>query len=74
MSGSSHGRGRPCGAYAILKRWYLHVYAWVPNPSRTDMEKFRGNFQTLYQREDLYPLGLPLAKHVDPDKVNVKIP
>ena len=40
----------PRGADAILKHWYLHVSARAPNPSWTDMEKVRGDLQTLYQR------------------------
>ena len=38
------------------------------------MEKFRGDFQTLYQKEEPYTPGLPLATHIDPAKVNYKIP
>ena len=38
------------------------------------MEKVRGYFQTLYQKEDPNPHGLPLATHVDPAKVNDDIP
>ena len=64
----------PCRAYNILIRWYQHVSARAPNPSQIDMKKFRGDFQTLYQREDLHPPGLPLATHADPDKVNYEVP
>ena len=64
----------PRGAYAILKRWYLHVSVLAPNPSRTDMHNFRGYFQALYQREETHTPGLPLATHVDPDQVNYEIP
>ena len=64
----------PRRAYAILKRWYWNVSARAPNPSQTDMENVRGYFQTLYQREEPHPPGLPLAKHVDPDKLNDNIP
>ena len=42
----------PHRAYAVLKHWYRHTSAHAPNPYRTDMEKVRGEFQTLYQRED----------------------
>ena len=46
----------------------------APNPSRTDMEKVRGDFQTLYQREETHTPGLPLLTHVDPAKLNDEIP
>ena len=45
------GGADPRGAYAILKRWYWHASAQLPNPSWTDIEKVRGGFQTLYHRE-----------------------
>ena len=61
-------------AYAILKRSYRHVSAWAPNPSRTDMEKVTGDLQTLYQREEPHPPGLPMAIHMDSSKVNDDIP
>ena len=64
----------PPGAYDILKRWYLHASMQAPNPSRTDMEKVREDFQTLYKREEPQHLGLPLDTHVDPSKANDKIP
>ena len=38
------------------------------------MEKVRGDFQTLYQREETHPPGLLLATHVNLDKVNEEIP
>ena len=38
------------------------------------MEKVRGDFQTLYQREEPHPPGLPLETHVDLAKVNDEIP
>ena len=38
------------------------------------MKKVRGDFQTLYQREDPHPPSLPLSTHIDPSKVNDKIP
>ena len=38
------------------------------------MEKVRGILHTLYQREDPNPPGLPVETHVDPVKVNEKIP
>ena len=63
----------PHGAYTILKRWYRHTPIRTPNPSRIDMEKVRGDFQTLYQREEPQPPGLPLATHVNPDEVNDKV-
>ena len=62
------------GAYGILKRWYQHASTRATNPSLTDMEKFGGEFQTLYQREEPHPPGLQLATHVDPSKVNDAIP
>ena len=45
----------PHRAYNILKRWYQHTLARAPNPSRTDMEKVREDFQTFYQREEPLP-------------------
>ena len=60
----------PRGAYAIPKPWYCHAYAQAPKPSQTDMEKVRGDFHNPYKREEPHPPGLPLATHVDPDKVN----
>ena len=44
------------------------------NPSRTDMDKVRGELNILYQREEPQPPGLPLETHVDPAKVNDDIP
>ena len=38
------------------------------------MKKVGGDYQTLYQREEPHPLGLPLATHADPSKVNNEIP
>ena len=67
------GGSDSCGAYAILKRWYHHASAQAPNTSRTDMEKVRGYFQTLYQMEEPHTPGLPWATHVDPSKVNKDI-
>ena len=60
--------------YTILKLWYQHASAWALNPSWMDMEKVRGDFQTLYQREETQPPGLHLATHVDPAKVKDNIP
>ena len=61
----------PCGAYAILKRWYRHASARAPTPSRTDMEKVGGGgVHNLYQREVSRPPGLPLLTRVNPSKVN----
>ena len=48
--------------------------AQVPNPSQTDMEKVRGDFHTLYQREEPHLPVLPLTTHVNPAKVNDDIP
>ena len=62
------------GAYVTLKRWYRHASMWAPNSSRKDIDKVRGDFQTLYQREELHPPGLTLDTHVDPAKVNDDIP
>ena len=42
--GPDMGGADPCGAYAILKRWYRHVSTRAPNPSQTDMENSRGDF------------------------------
>ena len=38
------------------------------------MENFRGGFQNLYHREEPHTPGLPLATHIDPDKVKEEIP
>ena len=38
------------------------------------MKKVRGDFQTLYQREEPHTPGLPLATHVDLDEVNNDVP
>ena len=70
----SMGGTNPCGAYAVLKRWYRHASTRVPNPSWMDMDKVRGDFQTLYQREEPHPPGLTLATYVNPVQVNDKIP
>ena len=67
---TSAGETDTCGAYSILKCWYRHASARAPNPSRTNMEKVRGDLQTLYQMEEPHPPGIPLAKHVDPVQVN----
>ena len=67
-------RVEPRGEYAILKRWYWHATAQAPNPSWTDMEKVRGDFQNLYQMEEPQITILPLATHVDPAKVNDEVP
>ena len=64
----------PIGVYNVLKLWYQHASAQATNPSWTDMEKFRGGFQNLYQREDQHPPGLPLATHVDPVHVSDATP
>ena len=37
------------------------------------MEKVRGDFQTLYQREETPPPGLPLVTHVDLAEVSYNI-
>ena len=50
------------------------MFARAPNPSWTYMEKFRGDFQTLYQREDPHTPVLTLSTHLDPAKVNDEIP
>ena len=68
------GGADPRGAYAILKYWYRHASARTPNSSWKDIEKVRGYFQTLYQREDPQPPGIPLATHIEQSKVNDKIP
>ena len=64
----------PRRAYVILKHWYRNVSMRVPKPSHTDMEKVRGDLQTLYKREETHIPGIPLATHIDPAKVNDKIP
>ena len=68
------GGADPRGAYVILKRWYWHTSTRTPNPYWTDIEKVRGDLQTLYQREEPHPPGLNLDTHVDPAKVSDKIP
>ena len=57
-----------------MKRWYWHTSVRGGNPSCTDMDKVRGDFQTLYQREDPHTPGLPLETHVDPVQVNYLTP
>ena len=57
-----------------MKRWYWHASARAPDPSWADMEKVRGAFKNLYQREETHPPGLPLATHVDLAKVNGEVP
>ena len=71
---SSTGGAYPCRAYAILKHWYQHASARSLNLSQTDMEKVRGDFQTLYQREKTPPPGPSLSTHNEPIKVNEDIP
>ena len=61
----SVGETYPLGAYTILKGWYRHASARVPNPSQTHMEKVRGDFHTLYQREEPHTPGIPMKTHVD---------
>ena len=69
-----HRRGRPPRVYAIMKQWYRPAYVRLLNPSWEDMENGRGDFQTLYQKEEPHHPGLTLETHVDPDKVNDDIP
>ena len=38
------------------------------------MEKVRGYFQTLYQREEPHPPDIPLETHMDPVQVNYLTP
>ena len=38
------------------------------------MEKFRGDFQAIYHREEPHPTGLPLATHVNPANMKDDIP
>ena len=64
----------PHRAYTILKHWYWYASAQALNPSWTDTEKVRGDFNTLYQVDESHPPGLPLATHINPDKVNDDIP
>ena len=66
----STGGADPCGSYAILKHWYWQSSAQAPKPSRTEMENFRGGFQTHYQRDRPYPPGLTLDTYVELEKVN----
>ena len=61
----SMGGAEPCGAYTIMKRWYWQTSAQAPNTSQTDMEKVRGDFQTIYQREEPHPHVLTRDTHVD---------
>ena len=66
-------RSNSRGVYAILKRWYWHAFTQAPNPSRTDMEKVRGDFHNLYQRDEPQPSGLPLSTHADHANLNNKV-
>ena len=70
----STGETDPCGAYAILKFWYWHTSAWVPNPSWTNIKEVRGDFQIIYQREEPHTPVIPLATHLDPVQVNYATP
>ena len=70
----SMGGADPRGAHAILNRWFWHASVQTTKPSRADMEKFRVEFQTLYQREEPQLPGLTLGTHVDPAKGNNNIP
>ena len=45
--GACHGRGGPRGEYAILKHWYRNASKQATDPSQTDIEKVRGDLQTL---------------------------
>ena len=60
--------------YAVLKRWYRHASMRAPKPYRMDMEKVRGDFQTLSQREEPNPPIPPLEIHAEPARVNDEIP
>ena len=53
------GGNDPCRAYATLKHWYQHTSARSPNPSWTNTEKVRVDFQTLYHREEPHTPGTP---------------
>ena len=64
----------PCIVDAIVKLCYRNASVRALKPSRIDMEKVRGDLQTLYQREDPHTPGLPLATHVEPAKANNEIP
>ena len=68
------GGADPHREYAILKLRYQHASTRVPNHSWTDTEKVRGEFQTLYQRKEAHPPALTLETHINPVKVNNKIP
>ena len=47
---------------------------WSPNPSWMDRDKVRGDLQTLYQREEPHPPGMPLETHMGPANLNDEIP
>ena len=70
----STGGAHSHGAYALLECLYRHASVRAPKTSWTDMEKVRGDFQTLYQREETHPLVPPLATQVEMVKVNDEIP
>ena len=53
---------------------YRHASKQAPNSSWMDIETARGDFQTLYQREEKNPLDLNLATYANPSKVNNDIP
>ena len=74
MYGAFHGRGRTLWSVHHTETVVLARVRLVTQASRTDMEKVRGEFQTLYQREEPHPPGIPLSTHVEPDKVNDEIP
>ena len=60
----------PHRLYVIQRHWYRNASAWMPKPSQTNMEKFRGEFKTLYHREEQNTPGIPLATHMEPFQVN----
>ena len=58
----------------MIKRWHRHMSVRAPNPSGADMEKFTGDYATLYRREEPTTPGRPGPTHITPFKVNYNIP
>ena len=74
VSRSCHGR---VGPLQNVQHTETLVSARIRTGAQTPPDvhvKGQGGLQTLYQREEPHPPGLPLATHVNPSKVNDEIP
>ena len=74
MSGSCHGRGGPLRSVRHTETFVLTRIQTGAQPLLDGHGKVQGGFQTLYEREEPHPPGVPLSTHVDPTKVNENIP